>query len=191
MRGTRARQAAVARERGIIPAYAGNTMRSRTAWPTIRDHPRVCGEHPDPIVLSCAIWGSSPRMRGTLMRFPSRSARCGIIPAYAGNTMGFDSVACQEQDHPRVCGEHSAASCICSSSSGSSPRMRGTRRNAVRSSDSTGIIPAYAGNTCGIVHMANDTRDHPRVCGEHCLIVAVSHVIPGSSPRMRGTPIVC
>ena len=86
MRGTRARQAAVARERGIIPAYAGNTMRSRTAWPTIRDHPRVCGEHPDPIVLSCAIWGSSPRMRGTLMRFPSRSARCGIIPAYAGNT---------------------------------------------------------------------------------------------------------
>ena len=191
MRGTRARQAAVARERGIIPAYAGNTMRSRTAWPTIRDHPRVGGEHPDPIVLSCAIWGSSPRMRGTLMRFPSRSARCGIIPAYAGNTMGFDSVACQEQDHPRVCGEHSAASCICSSSSGSSPRMRGTRRNAVRSSDSTGIIPAYAGNTCGIVHMANDTRDHPRVCGEHCLIVAVSHVIPGSSPRMRGTPIVC
>ena len=86
MRGTRARQAAVARERGIIPAYAGNTMRSRTAWPTIRDHPRVCGEHICGSGVCVPSRGSSPRMRGTHLHDQPRSARPGIIPAYAGNT---------------------------------------------------------------------------------------------------------
>ena len=132
---------------GIIPAYAGNTQCQVGILHSRGDHPRVCGEHMRCGVVEVRDVGSSPRMRGTPCDCLPQAGGLGIIPAYAGNTMGFDSVACQEQDQPRVCGEHSAASCICSSSSGSSPRMRGTRRNAVRSSDSTGIIPAYAGNT--------------------------------------------
>ena len=31
--------------RGIIPAYAGNTVWHKPRSPTRRDHPRVCGEH--------------------------------------------------------------------------------------------------------------------------------------------------
>ena len=31
--------------------------------------------------------------------------------------------------------------------------------------------------------------DHPRVCGEHPLVYAQRSEIPGSSPRMRGTPV--
>ena len=30
---------------GIIPAYAGSTVRHSAAPPYSRDHPRVCGEH--------------------------------------------------------------------------------------------------------------------------------------------------
>ena len=188
MRGTRARQAAVARERGIIPAYAGNTMRSRTAWPTIRDHPRVCGEHPDPIVLSCAIWGSSPRMRGTLMRFPSRSARCGIIPAYAGNTYVVAGCASQVEDHPRVCGEHIYTTNPDLLDPGSSPRMRGTLADDGEPCFTPGIIPAYAGNTGSRSTMPPTFWDHPRVCGEHPFAAGVRLRKWGSSPRMRGTP---
>ena len=147
MRGTPVLHESRTLRGGIIPAYAGNTATGVERVSRNRDHPRVCGEHMRCGVVEVRDVGSSPRMRGTPCDCLPQAGGLGIIPAYAGNTMGFDSVACQEQDHPRVCGEHSAASCICSSSSGSSPRMRGTRRNAVRSSDSTGIIPAYAGNT--------------------------------------------
>ena len=30
---------------GIIPAYAGNTIAKAILSDTLRDHPRVCGEH--------------------------------------------------------------------------------------------------------------------------------------------------
>ena len=65
MRGTRGLAVYPIRPGRIIPAYAGNTMRSRTAWPTIRDHPRVCGEHFDEHLAVRITKGSSPRMRGT------------------------------------------------------------------------------------------------------------------------------
>ena len=91
---------------GIIPAYAGNTTSTAVPLPLTRDHPRVCGEHPDFTARISACWGSSPRMRGT--RLPAGAVRGGrgIIPAYAGNTMAsIPGILCQP-DHPRVCGEH-------------------------------------------------------------------------------------
>ena len=45
MRGTPAGYAHHFHAKGIIPAYAGNTMTSYAPAPSLRDHPRVCGEH--------------------------------------------------------------------------------------------------------------------------------------------------
>ena len=45
MRGTRHGCEPVVQVGGIIPAYAGNTLNRLTASISIRDHPRVCGEH--------------------------------------------------------------------------------------------------------------------------------------------------
>ena len=71
---------------GIIPAYAGSTLRwsltRRCSW----DHPRVCGEHAMLALLLAYLMGSSPRMRG------ARGTRACRKPARG--------------DHPRVCGEH-------------------------------------------------------------------------------------
>ena len=53
-----------------------------------------------------------------------------------------------------------------------------------------GIIPAYAGNTLSRVSHGVETRDHPRVCGEHPYLGAGDLRQPGSSPRMRGTPSI-
>ena len=50
---------------GIIPAYAGNTAWPTLVTPSIRDHPRVCGEHPIAHIPRHVAQGSSPRMRGT------------------------------------------------------------------------------------------------------------------------------
>ena len=113
--------------KGIIPAYAGNTLFYSTIVVSMGDHPRVCGEHICSGSYVITVPGSSPRMRGTLQRRPQCHFTAGIIPAYAGNTGGNVIPFTDVTDHPRVCGEHYPESAICGHNRGSSPRMRGTR----------------------------------------------------------------
>ena len=150
MRGTRAVRHSQRAAVGIIPAYAGNTRLSskNNAQP----------------------YGSSPRMRGTLVAVLFSFVQLGIIPAYAGNTETDATTATSTADHPRVCGEHLAY-------------FKVERRYY-------GIIPAYAGNTCPKLAASMLHRDHPRVCGEHSSVSGPSGNPLGSSPRMRGTHVV-
>ena len=73
---------------------------------------------------------------------------------------------------------------------GSSPHMRGTLSQSVTRWWRTGIIPAYAGNTCQECWSAVRRRDHPRICGEHPFYWGRNTAHPGSSPHMRGTPTI-
>ena len=91
---------------GIIPAYAGNTLRFSRSVSPYRDHPRVCGEHIEYKVEGATSQGSSPRMRGTPIALATFVIACGIIPAYAGNTLRLRIMFSSTRDHPRVCGEH-------------------------------------------------------------------------------------
>ena len=86
MRGTLGTFAGPEQNRGIIPAYAGNTRVSHATRKLVRDHPRVCGEHYQFTRHSLIAVGSSPRMRGTRIVFDWTVYDPGIIPAYAGNT---------------------------------------------------------------------------------------------------------
>ena len=190
MRGTLQCRVASEGESGIIPAYAGNTF-SATPTPTSTgDHPRVCGEHPKAVPLTEASAGSSPRMRGTPERHHVAPRQGGIIPAYAGNTRRSSNAPSPTRDHPRVCGEHTPLVECPVTDQGSSPRMRGTPRIGVESAASPGIIPAYAGNT-GVIDLTGQRfEDHPRVCGEHSHELEHVVALQGSSPRMRGTPVL-
>ena len=58
---------------GIIPACAGNTYDRASKQPVRRDHPRVCGEHSAYGAVSVNISGSSPRVRGTLAAYGTKS----------------------------------------------------------------------------------------------------------------------
>ena len=151
----------------IIPAYAGNTRIRRSDSCTPWDHPRVCGEHDGAYLPRRVFRGSSPRMRGTRSATSTRRPETGIIPAYAGNTCHSGVNWPSVRDHPRVCGEHSSSPWMLSEATGSSPRMRGTRRLPQGHASIRGIIPAYAGNTGSGLCQRTLTRDHPRVCGEH------------------------
>ena len=153
--------------KGIIPAYAGNTSHADIPYYITRDHPRVCGEHMQTLMLELAQSGSSPRMRGT----PNHWSRADTLL----------------QDHPRVCGEHARFLFAIIIGSGSSPRMRGTRCLRCRLRRRLGIIPAYAGNTHRHRRPQQRSRDHPRVCGEHQRNQVRNFCTRGSSPRMRGT----
>ena len=66
--------------------------------------------------------------------------------------------------------------------------MRGTLIPHLRRAGRTGIIPAYAGNTIHRLKILSLPWDHPRVCGEHQVVVVCLEWSGGSSPRMRGTP---
>ena len=79
---------------------------------------------------------------------------------------------------------------ICSRLTGSSPRMRGTRHPYEQGFDLRRFIPAYAGNTGICQTEQGDLPVHPRVCGEHGIPVFQGRVQVGSSPRMRGTPLL-
>ena len=70
---------------------------------------------------------------------------------------------------------------------GSSPRVRGTRREAARRGTSRRFIPACAGNAARGVAALESSTVHPRVCGERPLAPGKAAPVAGSSPRVRGT----
>ena len=187
VRGTLAVHPAFERVRGIIPACAGNTRHRPCRAPPARDHPRVCGEHPTQTPRSRLTAGSSPRVRGTLVRIAASSHEHGIIPACAGNTRTVFRQCSRTRDHPRVCGEHRSDSLHFAQDLGSSPRVRGTPLTVHRRVERDGIIPACAGNTVGGFSRDRMQGDHPRVCGEHYHCIMPSVIGSGSSPRVRGT----
>ena len=66
--------------------------------------------------------------------------------------------------------------------------MRGTPLACTSLDGQIGIIPACAGNTFPRSRIGGFHRDHPRMCGEHDLMVINSLENLGSSPHVRGTP---
>ena len=187
VRGTRSKSRRRTATRGIIPACAGNTCLPRSSPSSIRDHPRVCGEHLINELFAGKDVGSSPRVRGTLLESSWTVRLVGIIPACAGNTWPEASSSTGFRDHPRVCGEHVRPTPEAPSLVGSSPRVRGTLQRFEPHGFCRGIIPACAGNTY-VRHDGPRFRgDHPRVCGEHPSEIVRTPWGTGSSPRVRGT----
>ena len=152
---------------GIIPACAGNTVPRSVFSYSIRDHPRMRGEHGFLFSLC------------SLLRW--------IIPACAGNT---ESTLCgvhSARDHPRMRGEHIPPLPRRRIRVGSSPHARGTRLRRLRRSSPPGIIPACAGNTWWVCRRRGCGWDHPRMRGEHKSQVMHISGGQGSSPHARGT----
>ena len=87
VRGALARRFASGSATGIIPACAGSTCWSRSTSRTVRDHPRMCGEHFDAGDLEVHVGGSSPHVRGAPRVEGLEPEKSGIIPACAGSTM--------------------------------------------------------------------------------------------------------
>ena len=129
---------------------------------------------------------SPPRMRGKAVRADDAAVPAGITPAYAGKRRRRWASGSQDRDHPRVCGEKSAASIWAICARGSPPRVRGKVGAVVQLGARARITPACAGKSAPGQHPVINLRDHPRVCGEKLLIRPAEPVRLGSPPRMRG-----
>ena len=112
-----------------------------------------------------------------------------FIPAGAGNTVLNSFVSEGLPVHPRGCGEHAARAMYGFSTSGSSPRVRGTRFAAGLGRAVQRFIPAGAGNTSTPRWWRRSPSVHPRGCGEHAAGAGTLTTGGGSSPRVRGTPV--
>ena len=185
-RGAHVRGGRGAGIRRIIPAYAGSTT-MRSFFPGgAADHPRIRGEHSWTRALMPAIVGSSPHTRGALDRGRALRREVRIIPAYAGSTLGYLSREVCVPDHPRIRGEHHAATRRAVKFDGSSPHTRGARSMCRRRRGQRRIIPAYAGSTRPVKMAPGLRTDHPRIRGEHWSRRDMFNRAKGSSPHTRG-----
>ena len=73
-------------EWGITPACAGNRVNHKDGNKKNKDHPRVCGEQARRYADLPGIFGSPPRVRGTVLHSLYRLLHGGITPACAGNS---------------------------------------------------------------------------------------------------------
>ena len=153
----------------IIPASAGQTSSSVAIPAPSPDHPRECGANAADLYNSRNARGSSPRVRGKLLRIAGVFPGGRIIPASAGQTLMSAVLVPNFTDHPRECGANSPGAAPVPSSTGSSPRVRGKHMLVEPVCSTARIIPASAGQTLWNA--------------------GASIISGGSSPRVRGKPL--
>ena len=186
VRGKRDHARLRARPPGLIPACAGKTRPRTARGRSRRAHPRVCGENETGEDLTTDFEGSSPRVRGKPAPGTASDGRPRLIPACAGKTPSKRPPSGRSGAHPRVCGENWENVLVPMWVGGSSPRVRGKRRDHRGDARAGGLIPACAGKTQWRRGRSRRRRAHPRVCGENHRVWFHTSCQGGSSPRVRG-----
>ena len=146
----------------------------------------MCGEHRSIVGIGVACQGSSPHVRGARRPRQPGIRPNGIIPACAGSTQVRLRRRPWTEDHPRMCGEHRSGFNALFFLTGSSPHVRGARKDSPLRRCHSGIIPACAGSTLTLAVSRSRARDHPRMCGEHTSHGVLNGYTGGSSPHVRG-----
>ena len=89
-----------------------------------------------------------------------------------------------------MCGEHRSGFNALFFLTGSSPHVRGARKDSPLRRCHSGIIPACAGSTSVACRFSTYRWDHPRMCGEHACTHPIEKMTAGSSPHVRGAQTV-
>ena len=121
-----------------------------------------------------------PRMVGQKI-----SSFVRITPAYAGTTRIQLQALRQSQDHPRIRGNHPILTLLLIEQQGSPPHTREPHDNTAITTNFERITPAYAGTTKNSIQQAPVVEDHPRIRGNHFVVVASVLAELGSPPHTR------
>ena len=151
---------------GITPACAGKRLDCPYCNAEMRDHPRVCGEKKDAVVVNKPNSGSPPRVRGKEKSICTIISSPRITPACAGKSDRPPRRAAPRRDHPRVCGEKPLRWKATLLGLGSPPRVRGKVSVSFEPVCALRITPACAGKSRDRQRRNHLKEDHPRVCGE-------------------------
>ena len=121
------------------------------------------------------------------MRSYERLTMARSIPACAGKPCRASRPPRAHRVHPRVCGEAVGGGCRPILTRGPSPRVRGSRGDPRAVAVLVGSIPACAGKPARDALGRRARWVHPRVCGEASISSYPPPVMPGPSPRVRGS----
>ena len=154
-----------------IPAWAGGTTN---------------GTEP-----SSSSTGLSPRGRGNPTLRTRGSGRPGSIPAWAGEPETIIPPPGVVTVYPRVGGGTCSPTTAMPPRKGLSPRGRGNRPPGDPGMDSTGSIPAWAGEPEHLGTYGSGWRVYPRVDGGTIDPIPVALTGRGLSPRGRGNQARC
>ena len=137
----------------------------------------------------CFLWsylGSPPHVRGKALCLPCLLPKHRITPACAGKSTKLRNAIRSKWDHPRMCGEKSAASTCPICARGSPPHVRGKVKENQTLWYEDRITPACAGKSYIRLALLHPTWDHPRMCGEKQLVAELPKTSLGSPPHVRG-----
>ena len=171
---------------GSIPACAGEPQSGHRMGGEDRVYPRVCGGTARRRPVNGAIFGLSPRVRGSQSGLWHRGAARRSIPACAGEPRSKASRPSPTRVYPRVCGGTITVVNATRRSAGLSPRVRGNRDRLPRWGRPGSSIPACAGEPR--TSDASATKGlSPRVRG-NLDIISVPSVSVRSIPACAGEP---
>ncbi len=132
--------------------------------------------------------GRSPRERGSQASWARNLVSAGSIPAGAGEPPWRCPARAQRRVDPRGSGGASGTDIVLGTTTGRSPRERGSRRTAVCRAGQAGSIPAGAGEPRRALARCWPCGVDPRGSGgAHDQVPAIGPVV-GRSPRERGSP---
>jgi len=125
------------------------------------------------------VWGKEAQVRqaGALHR---------IIPTRVGKSLRGRIARPALPDHPHACGEKRPGKARLRATFGSSPRVWGKERRAVRYEFGQRIIPTRVGKREQIHRPRGRPADHPHACGEKAGGSICPVAMAGSSPRVWG-----
>ena len=149
-------------------------------------HPRAGGDDSRADAMVARLSGSSPRWRGRPACSRAAIASPRLIPALAGTTLPWVSMAEALGAHPRAGGDDSTRSGSPRTPRGSSPRWRGRLPGRDPGPDLPRLIPALAGTTRLRRRRGSSRRAHPRAGGDDSRRRPSQSGGRGSSPRWRG-----
>ena len=144
---------------GSSPLTRGALHRAGWVQPHRWAHPRLRGEHSVAFSVPFDQYGSSPLTRGAPGLFHWWGGSAGLIPAYAGSTLGVVSGVHWLGAHPRLRGEHEARPSLTRPGKGSSPLTRGAPLHRRIRGRGVRLIPAYAGSTLADMHVSEPKVD--------------------------------
>ena len=150
------------------------------------DYPRVCGATIESTAEGPQGEGLSPRVRGNRHGLHVLHAPPGPIPACAGQPEEEQSQKTNGRAYPRVCGATGSGGVSLPLRSGLSPRVRGNRCWPRASLSALRPIPACAGQPQTVISNFCFIKAYPRVCGATMLLLRLSRIGVGLSPRVRG-----
>ena len=148
-------------------------------------HPHACGERYEREQVEFERAGSSPRLWGTHRRHAGLGDVGRFIPTPVGNASTANKPGGGRAVHPHACGERSATASQTWLSSGSSPRLWGTRHLYGGEDRKSRFIPTPVGNASARRLAGRRKPVHPHACGERKL----STPRPAAAGRFIPTPV--